>query len=234
MKYENAKDILPQELLKEVQKYAAGRLIYVPLGDEKRSWGEASGYRAKLQKRNYMICCKYANGMTISELAEEYFLSLDSIKKIVYCRKNNRFISFAATLTSAVEYSNAGMIEEWVHSFLLSDCNGSVKSDRLMEKDFIYFGVAKLPLRLVQENYTIEANISKEAEVSGQNSADMPPLIIEFNSGKFYALTQTEMFMALKSLKVNAYPAFIIIDGKEDYKTFMKNYGRYLIIVDRI
>lgn len=29
MKYENANDILPEELIKEIQKYAAGKLLYI-------------------------------------------------------------------------------------------------------------------------------------------------------------------------------------------------------------
>lgn len=55
MKYEKAKDILPASLLREVQKYAQGKLLYVPLMDDKKNWGEASGYRQKLLKRNHMI-----------------------------------------------------------------------------------------------------------------------------------------------------------------------------------
>lgn len=30
MKYENAKNILPEKLLAEVQKYGAGKVIYIP------------------------------------------------------------------------------------------------------------------------------------------------------------------------------------------------------------
>lgn len=49
MKYEHAGDVIPEELLKEVQKYAAGRLLYFPAGDEKKTWGESTGYRERLQ-----------------------------------------------------------------------------------------------------------------------------------------------------------------------------------------
>ena len=45
MNYENAADILPEDLLKRVQKFAAGKLIYVPETISKRSWGEISGYK---------------------------------------------------------------------------------------------------------------------------------------------------------------------------------------------
>ena len=56
MKYENAKDVLPARLLEEVQKYAEGKVIYVPRTEKDRGWGEASGYRDKLKKRNALIC----------------------------------------------------------------------------------------------------------------------------------------------------------------------------------
>lgn len=37
MKYENAGEVLPEELLKEIQKYAAGKLLYIPKGEEKKA-----------------------------------------------------------------------------------------------------------------------------------------------------------------------------------------------------
>lgn len=43
MKYINAADILPQELLEEIAQYASGKLLYVPSLHEKSSWGERSG-----------------------------------------------------------------------------------------------------------------------------------------------------------------------------------------------
>ena len=39
MKYENAKDVLPQELFEEVQKYASGRLLYFPIVGQRCPWG---------------------------------------------------------------------------------------------------------------------------------------------------------------------------------------------------
>ena len=43
MKYENAKDILPASLLREVQKYAEGKAIYIPKRERSKGWGEAVG-----------------------------------------------------------------------------------------------------------------------------------------------------------------------------------------------
>lgn len=36
MKYVNAADVLPQELLMEVSKYSGGKLLYVPTSGEKK------------------------------------------------------------------------------------------------------------------------------------------------------------------------------------------------------
>lgn len=83
MKYRNAQDILPDKLLKELQKYAAGETLYVPGTDTKKSWGEASGARSYYKQRNEEIRRKYREGSTMEDLAQEYGLSVDSIRKIV-------------------------------------------------------------------------------------------------------------------------------------------------------
>ena len=41
MKYENGKDIFPERLLKQIQKYVSGKLVYIPSRSEKKTdWGE--------------------------------------------------------------------------------------------------------------------------------------------------------------------------------------------------
>ena len=84
MKYRNASDIFPDKLLKEIQKYSTGELIYIPEKSEKKQWGERSGARDYYVKRNAEIRRKYREGKTIMELAEEYGLSRDTIRRILY------------------------------------------------------------------------------------------------------------------------------------------------------
>ena len=84
MKYKNAQEILPDRLLKELQKYVSGETIYVPNAEGKKPWGESSGARSYYRQRNEQIREKYRNGTKIEQLAEEYSLSADSIRKIVY------------------------------------------------------------------------------------------------------------------------------------------------------
>lgn len=84
MKYKNAQDILPDHLLRELQQYVAGETLYIPSVQEKRPWGESSGARAYYRQRNAQIRDKYREGVSLEKLGEEYHLSVDSIRKIVW------------------------------------------------------------------------------------------------------------------------------------------------------
>ncbi len=83
MKYRNASDILPDSLLRELQKYVSGEVVYVP--SEKRSgWGNKTGASTYYSRRNEEIRERHAAGTGIDTLADEYNLSTDTIRKIVY------------------------------------------------------------------------------------------------------------------------------------------------------
>ena len=87
MKYMNANDIIPETLLAELQKYAAGELLYIPqLKERRKSWGESSGARQYLRKRNQEIRDRFAKGQSVEALSDAYSLSPDSIRKIVYSK----------------------------------------------------------------------------------------------------------------------------------------------------
>lgn len=83
MKYINAADVLPKELLKEIFNYVDGELLYIPKSGNKQKWGQCSGSREYYIKRNREIINKYIDGATISNIAKEYCLSYDSVRKIV-------------------------------------------------------------------------------------------------------------------------------------------------------
>lgn len=88
MKYKNGNSIFPKELLKEIQKYACGEYIYIPCASgDRKGWGEKTGNRQLIANRNKEIYEKYKLGYTYQQLSENYFLSYDSIKKIIYSKK---------------------------------------------------------------------------------------------------------------------------------------------------
>lgn len=85
MKYVNANAILPNILIEELQKYVQAGYIYIPAKNEQhKSWGELSGSRKEIDKRNKVIIEKHRNGVSVDELAEEYCLSIYAIRKIIY------------------------------------------------------------------------------------------------------------------------------------------------------
>lgn len=84
MNYVNAKTILPDTLVKELQKYIQAGYIYIPAATEKKRWGENSGYRKELQARNEAIRRSYHYGSSIEELSDSYALSTHAIRKIIY------------------------------------------------------------------------------------------------------------------------------------------------------
>ena len=220
MKYENAKELLPEALLKEVQKYAGGKLLYIPVENESKSWGEASGYRQKLLKRNVMISNRYKSGATLSELAEEYFLSLDSIKKIVYGKKEKNLL-FEPTVESAVCYANAGLLEEWLTLYY----NAFRDNEKICFDEVICCGVMKVPLRLLEDCMDVS-----EVELNDVNPSE--PLIITYREGKFEVSCQQELYCVLKQKKVNAYPSLLMVQ-KEEYKQFERQFGRHFIGMNR-
>lgn len=88
MKYINAEIIFPEELLKEIQTYVNGGLVYIPKPKgTRKKWGESSGSRKYLDQRNSEIRYKFSVGVTIDQLSDQFCLSNDSIKKIIYVKK---------------------------------------------------------------------------------------------------------------------------------------------------
>ena len=85
MKYQNASKILPESLVKELQQYVDGEYLYVPSARHKQ-WGEISGYHEEIENRNKKIKQEYSQGTSIDTLADRYFLSAHSIRKIIYNR----------------------------------------------------------------------------------------------------------------------------------------------------
>ena len=84
MKYKNAAEILPASLLKQLQTYINGDILYVPKADSKMEWGSLSGSRLYYQQRNREIRERWNTGVSIDMLANQYGLTSSTIKKIIY------------------------------------------------------------------------------------------------------------------------------------------------------
>ena len=209
MKYENANNILPPELISQIQKYAAGKLLYIPQIEEPVAWGSLSGTRHKLRKRNQRIYDEYKNGKGVGELSEKYFLSVDSIRKIVYGANENR-ISFLPTLENAIRYNQAGLAEEWLRTYYIKT-NG----EKSYPEEWVCDGLINIPLRLIADVDNISLQQSNV------------PLIIRFQNGRFCYQGTWEYLASLKEQHITAYPAYIFVTDKSEYDLYETNYGKY-------
>ena len=85
MSYINAEEVLPRNLIEEIQKYIDGQLMYIPRKNENvLSWGEKNGTKVKLAERNQMIVNRFYSGETITELSQAYYLSEKRIQGIIH------------------------------------------------------------------------------------------------------------------------------------------------------
>ena len=215
MKYENAKDILPSSLLEEVQKYAEGKVIYIPKCTKTRGWGEASGYREKLNKRNSLICNRYSAGRSILEIAEEFYLSPETVKKIVYGNKVN-LPEFSASITSADHYARSGLGEEWVRTYL-----ATIGKDMPDSTEYFMSELARIPLRLISDSIKSDENM----EIIERGFHDVP-LIVKYENNKFSVEYQQEYLRFLLNAKMNSHYAFVFARN-EEYNHFQNNYGKH-------
>ena len=84
MSYIKAEKILPEDLIRQIQKYVDGVYIYIPRKPGTRHrWGQETDYRAELKIRNDRIRKDYEAGEGIAPLSKKYHLSEKSIRRIL-------------------------------------------------------------------------------------------------------------------------------------------------------
>lgn len=239
MKYINAKDILPENILKQLQTYAAGTLLYVPKEGEEKSWGEISGYRAYLLKRNRMILNFFQYGVPLEEISNAFGLSKETVKKIVYNKKHREELIFRPEVSSAEEYAECGLLEEWVHTYLLFERKNKEFSDGLYLEDRYFIGPVKMPLTLFQRSsgpeeemkWRVNATVFRDrvknwtARIADGNAT--PPLIIGYTAGAFEINCNNPLFEALTCIGWKSYPVIIWMTQRTNYEDFREKYGDF-------
>lgn len=84
MSVQNPIDLLPAELLEQLQEYVEGRVIYIPKKpSSKMHWGEKTDTKKVLAFRNSQICSDFRDGLDIRQLSEKYFLAEKSVQRIL-------------------------------------------------------------------------------------------------------------------------------------------------------
>ena len=233
--YMNAEQILPPQLFEQVQQFAAGRLLYVPLPRASaRPWGEGTGQRSYYRKRNQMICNQYGYGVSISRLAEEYCLSRETIKKIVYNRRSRQNLPFYPNAASAEQYNRAELLEEWVHTYLLYERKNRAFSDGLHQKPRYYVGPAAVPLTLYTRSSGPEEHakwrvhpLVWERRVTAwqqriRQQAPLPPLIVGYTEGRFELNCGSPLYEALIREGLRSFPVIFWCSSTADLRALEK------------
>ena len=102
MKYKNAYNVLPEELLALVQEYVQGEYIYVPVRD-KHIEESHTDYKVELEKRDTHIYTKYLEGMSNKRLSQMYNLSESSIRRIIV-KQRKGYIPMKNKLTQILNH----------------------------------------------------------------------------------------------------------------------------------
>ena len=240
MKYRNARDIFPQGLLKQIQKYVSGETIYIPAGVEKKDWGETSGYRQYIRERNVAIQEAFQNGVTIEVLMNRYSLSYDTIKRVVYSKKEVTMLKYSATLESAMQYGKEEKMDTWLHLYLNEEGRNIPFSDGLKLFDRYFFSPAQFPISLFKRcsgpeedmKYRVdkdwwEYKISELTKVV-QSGAEMPPLIVHYTDGEFELNDGNHRHKVYENIGIEKAWVIIWITEEEELKDFLCQYGQYV------
>ncbi|WP_028587704.1 CD3324 family protein [Desulfocurvus vexinensis] len=84
MSYRKANDVLPRQLLRAIQEYIDGEVLYIPRkAENRRQWGETTQNRQRLLARNREIAARRRAGCPVASLAEQYCLSAKAVYKIL-------------------------------------------------------------------------------------------------------------------------------------------------------
>ena len=241
MKYRNAQDIFPQALLKQIQRYVSGETIYIPAGSGKKSWGETSGYQQFIRERNAAIKADFDSGKSIDGLMEKYCLSYDSIKRIVYNKKEISMLKYSASLESAKAYAKEEKLDAWIHLYLNEEGRNISFSDGLKLCDRYYFSPVLMPISLFKRCTGPEEEMKyhidrdwwehkvgelKKSVLADQNFLDKcAPLIVEYTGGKFVLNDGNHRHKAYEDLGIEKAWVIFWITEEDEYRDFMQKYG---------
>lgn len=82
--YQKAAEILPRELIEQIQQYADGICLYIPRRENARQdWGAGTEIREELRIRDENIFADSRRGLSVTELAKRYYLSEKSIQRVL-------------------------------------------------------------------------------------------------------------------------------------------------------
>jgi hypothetical protein len=149
-------------------------------------------------------------------------------------------MEYMNTLSSALDYSRNGQIEEWIHLYLNLSANNKEFSDGLKLFDRFYIGPIKMPITLFARccgpEDDMKWKVDKEAfekrvsllQQSIKHDFDMPPLIIQYVDGHFELNDGNHRYEAYIRSGVKEIYVIVWITKRQDNELFKIKYANYM------
>jgi hypothetical protein len=138
------------------------------------------------------------------------------------------------TLSCAMKYSSEGKIDEWLQKFLNGEGKNKALASGLLHEKRYYLGPVTMSMELfdIPEGapYYLTRDNDKEwffqvadaMAKSIKNGWDMPPLIVNYNNGKYEPTDGRHRYEALRKMGAQGVYAIIWTSSEEDYKELLK------------
>jgi hypothetical protein len=149
-------------------------------------------------------------------------------------------LEYRNNLSSAQNYARKGLLEEWIHSYLLTDANNKEFSDGLKLFERFYLGPIKMPLSLFNRCCGPEDSMKWKVSLEGfekkvsmlleaiENDNDMPPLIVQYVDDEFELNDGNHRYEAYKRLGIKEIYVVVWITKKRDYELFNLKFAEYI------
>lgn len=164
------------------------------------------------------------------------------LKKIVYNRKAKENLPFYPHAVSAEQYSQAGLLEEWIHTYLLFERRNREFSEGLRRQPRQYTGPVAMPLSLFtrssgpeehmkwrvhpivwEENVAVRQRCIRRQEL-------LPPLIVNYGEGGFELNCGSPLYEALIREGIPYFPVIVWCSSETEQEEFAKKYVPSMVI----
>jgi len=183
-----------------------------------------------------MMLNKFRYGVQVGQLADEYCLSEDTVKKIVYSKKHMNELVFHPDIDSAKEYNDNELLEEWIHTYLLFERKNKAFSDGLYKKRRFYLGPMAMPVNLFRRSSGPEEGMKwrvdrayfeyrvQEWRQRIRMNQFLPPVIVGYADGGFEINCNSPLHEAFMREKITYFPVIVWCTKEQDYKDFQQKY----------
>ncbi len=179
MKYMNSSDVLPKELIDEIRKYVDGVYIYIPVNEERKFVRLISERQKGFEIRNRRIYNDYLYGKAFKVIANAFFLSEKSIRRIVLEKKREMESKMDKLLETLKEWQLEGELKQ------LNDTSWRVADNYVIKE---YHDVSMLKRNA--EMFKVLLNVGLPV-----------PEVVQTAEGKDFFETEGRSFLVTKKLK---------------------------------